>query len=336
MAAIAATVVALLGLLLGVLVLLFDSNEVLDGQDWRTPKGHDLGALMQEKQQDTKHSCSLTLGNGQRQTGDVCPWRQQRPRLEPPGAFRLIWWTMPIGIYESVRTNLGLRSYADLIRHIWHALTFDWRYGVRTGFLVPSADLDIPDSEKQRLRPQRYRATPPLSVSLSLSRLKERLGGLGGHTMVDYGSGAGRVMILGAEAGLGRVIGVELSPNLVRQSVDNLKRYSASSGTSCAFDALNEDASLYEPPSEATVFYFFKPFQEDVFRLVLNRIWTSVQRKPRTIWILLLQTYGRYDTSELHLVGSVAGVDTYSNCLCAHVESEAEARGRGPGRGRSP
>ena len=145
--------------------------------------------------------------------------------------------------------------------------------------------------------------------------------------MVDYGSGAGRVMILGAEAGLDRVIGVELSPNLVRQSIDNLNRYSASSGTSCAFNVLNEDASLYDPPSQATVFYFFKPFPEDVFRLVLNRIWLSVQRSPRTIWILLLQTYGRYDTSELHLVSSVAGVETYSNCLAARLKSDAELRG---------
>ena len=231
-------------------------------------------------------------------------------RIEPPGRFRLLRLLAP-GAWESVHENLGLRGYGDLARYMWAERSFDRRHGVHTEYLVPPEDLGFADADAQA-GASRYRATPPHCVAVSLARLSQRLGGLEGQTLVDYGCGAGRVMILGAGAGFGRVIGLELSPPLVAQARGNLGRYAARSARPFSWDVLMQDATLYVPPAEAGVFFFFNPFSPEFFERALNGIRRSVGAHPRTIWLLLFQTFA-YRVRGLDLVGSVTGVKTYTN-----------------------
>ena len=237
-------------------------------------------------------------------------------RIEPPGNFRLLQSLSP-SAFESVSENLGLRSYRDLARYLWAEWRFDRRYGVRTEYLVPTAELGFSDAALQS-GASRYRATPPHCVAVSLARLSEHLGGLGGHGMVDYGCGAGRVIILGAEAGLDRVTGLELSPPLVAQANDNLSRYRERSGSQCQFTVLEADATTYVPPAEMDIFYFFNPFSPDLFERTVDGIRTSVRAHPRPIYLLLFQTF-RYQVNGLDLIGSVTGVQTYSNAAAPEV-----------------
>lgn len=236
----------------------------------------------------------------------------ERILIERPGDFALLRRFVP-GAFETVHENLGLRGYGDLVRFLWAERMFDRRYGVRTEFLVPTEELDFADA-KAREGASRYRATPPYCVSTCLTRLSERLGDLGGQMMVDYGSGAGRVMILGAEAGIGRVTGLELSPSLAAQCKQNLDAYAARFGKDTEFEILEEDAARYVPPAEATIFYFFNPFSTVFFERALAGIRQSIGDEPRDFYLLLFQTF-RYQVKTLDLIGEVTGVKTYSNRL---------------------
>ena len=91
--------------------------------------------------------------------------------------------------------------------------------------------------------------------------------------MVDYGAGAGRILVLGAEAGVGRAIGLAYSPELVAQARDNLARYNARTGTQTAFEVLRTDATRYLPPTDAQLFYFFNPFTGAAFARALDHIY---------------------------------------------------------------
>lgn len=230
--------------------------------------------------------------------------------IEPHGSFRLLRLFSP-KTHESVTQNLGLRGYRDLARYVWAEQRFDRRYGVRTEFLIQSGKLDFADSAAQS-GSSRYRATPPFCVSESLAWLSRHLGGLENEIMIDYGSGAGRVMILGAEAGFGRVVGVEMSPHLNVQSRENLDRYRAKFHPNCAFEIEERDATTYVPPPDARVFYFFNPFTPEFFERALENIRASVAEHPRDIYLLLFQTFS-YSIEDLDLIGSVTGVGTWSN-----------------------
>ena len=149
-----------------------------------------------------------------------------RVRIEPPAqifARARAWWPW---LWRSFARDLGLRGFGDLVYHLWTDFRFDRRHGVRTNYLVAIEDLDFPDAGAQSTS-ARYRASPAFSVATSLQRLSERLGGLQDQVLIDYGCGAGRILIVAAEAGVSRTIGIELSPQLVAQCQQNADSYSA-------------------------------------------------------------------------------------------------------------
>ena len=232
--------------------------------------------------------------------------------VDPRGKFRLLG-LLSRSAQDSARENLGLRGYGDVIRHFWTEWTFDRRHGVRTEYLIAADALDIPDPEA-RSHAERYRATPPYCVATSLAHLSARLGSLGDRTLVDYGSGAGRVMIVAAEAGVGRVIGLELSPELARQCDANLERYRARRGERTSFEVRVADATAFVPPADATIFYFFHPFSAEFFERAMDNIRASVRANPRVIYLKLFQTF-RYTITDLDQIADVTGVQTYTNAL---------------------
>lgn len=233
-------------------------------------------------------------------------------KLEPHADFRLVK-LLSKQQHESVTENLGLRGYADLAKYLWDEWTFDRRFGVNTEFCIPPEQLQFDDKGVQK-QASRYRATPPYCVRMSLLRLSERLGGFEGHSLIDYGAGAGRVMLLAANAGVPKITGLELSPDLVREAKANLSKFSNAFGGDFEFDVLTADAAEFIPPKDATIFYFFNPFSGELFDKALQNIKKSVEQSPRVIWLLSFQS-SRYRYPGLELLGSVTGVSTYSNIL---------------------
>ena len=53
-------------------------------------------------------------------------------------------------------------------------------------------------------------------------------------------------------------------------------------------DFLFEDATKYQIPSDAQVFYFFNPFGEDVLQEVIDNIKLNVKANPRKVYCLYL------------------------------------------------
>ena len=165
----------------------------------------------------------------------------------------------------------ALRSYYRVL-NVWHESRFDDRYGVKTGFIVAADELafDVPDAQNRAVR---YRPTPPFTIMRDLRELR-RLSGLdfAKETFVDYGCGAGRVMIIAAESGFASAIGIELSPALVETCESNIARYTTTKKRDCNLVVLRQNAMTYEPPDDATVFFFFVPFDAEVYEAVMLRI----------------------------------------------------------------
>ena len=156
--------------------------------------------------------------------------------------FRLLRLTLPT-IHESVRHNLGPRNYRDLARHLLELTTFDLRFGVSTNGVIPAAELEFEDRCAQACA-VRYRAAPPFGIHTGIAALAPHLGSFEDVTFVDYGCGAGRVMVIAVEWGFGHVVGLELSPGLITRCRANLDRYTVQHRSITRFTKIREETAV--------------------------------------------------------------------------------------------
>ena len=104
------------------------------------------------------------------------------------------------------------------------------------------------------------------------------------------------------------------SPNLVVQCRDNLLKYREKTGSQANLEVLEADATKYVPPSDATVFYFFNPFQQPLLEQAIEGIRQSVREAPRMVYLMFFQIY-YFEPPSLDLIDEITGVKTFSNLL---------------------
>jgi hypothetical protein len=123
----------------------------------------------------------------------------------------------------------------------------------------------------------------------SLERLFARIDVKPGQdVLIDFGSGLGRVPIFAAQRPLKRSIGVELSQVLAARAVENAK--AALPKLACRqVEMVACDARAYVVPDDATLFYFFMPFDEPILAAVLDNIKASLDANPRAARIVYVK-----------------------------------------------
>lgn len=142
---------------------------------------------------------------------------------------------------------------------------------------VPSAGLGA--AGQNAVHAVEYAPTSALTLHLALSRLPESLND---HVFVDFGAGKGRVLLLAAERPFKAVTGVEFSPELHRQAVENIAQAGQEGRVNCVL----ADAATFDLPPEPCVLYFYNPFGEPVMRAVLDNIRQSHERLPRPMHLV--------------------------------------------------
>ena len=108
----------------------------------------------------------------------------------------------------------------------------------------------------------------------------------GGFTFIDLGCGKGKALLLAAQAGFPKVVGVDFEPELCRAARANLERYAG--GIPVEFEVLTQDAGLFEFPPEPTVLFLYNPFQEGVMRTVMANLERSLREHPRELSVIYM------------------------------------------------
>src|SRR3972149_3481647 len=105
------------------------------------------------------------------------------------------------------------------------------------------------------------------------------------NALFDIGCGAGRAMFVAAEAGIKNITGVEYSPKLVRMCQENIKNY-LHKHKYADLNVIELDAAQYLPPHNISIFFFAVPFKPEIYNKVIENIITSVNKHPRTVYVL--------------------------------------------------
>lgn len=105
--------------------------------------------------------------------------------------------------------------------------------------------------------------------------------------LIDYGCGKGRALFVAEQCGFTNLIGVDIAKELIDDANENKAIYKKKNLES-NINFLFEDATKYNIPDNAYVFYFFNPFGEEIMQLVINNIKESVKLNPRKIYCIYL------------------------------------------------
>ena len=100
-------------------------------------------------------------------------------------------------------------------------------------------------------------------------------------TFVDIGSGKGRTLLMAAELGFRRVIGVELLPELHQVALANI----AASGFSNV-ESVCVDGRDFEFPPEPLVVYLFNPLPAAALSQAMSNLQQSLKQQPRPVKII--------------------------------------------------
>jgi SAM-dependent methyltransferase len=133
-----------------------------------------------------------------------------------------------------------------------------------------------------------------------VNRVLDRLALEPDDVFIDIGCGTGRVLCLAARRRVRQVIGVDLSPEMVRTATANVETVR---GRVSAAEAVEADATEFNY-GETTCAYMFNPFEHTVLTRVLDKIKADRSGRPfRCAFVNLnevqRETFGAHDWLEL-------------------------------------
>jgi predicted RNA methylase len=122
------------------------------------------------------------------------------------------------------------------------------------------------------------RGSRPISY-LTLARLQRRWRLRMNDTLLDVGSGSGRVICYFASRGVGRVIGVEIDEDLVEMARAN----SVSLALEGKVDVVRVDALDFDIPSDVTAVFLYNPFAAETLERVVDNLVAAHARHGRRL-----------------------------------------------------
>ena len=130
--------------------------------------------------------------------------------------------------------------------------------------------------------------------------------------LVDFGCGKGRVLFYVNQRFRCKVCGIEIDPELYEIALDNRAYFNTRFRDSEKdIEILCGKAEEYAINKEDTIFYFFNPFEINIFEQVMERIMDSVKEYPRRIFVMMYYpkeeycNYMKWDNFSLYRIAKL-------------------------------
>ncbi len=159
---------------------------------------------------------------------------------------------------------------------------FDLRFGTDTAAVAYPWHLPSLEGEPMR-ETHAYEAVPAWLIREILESVPLRPNEF---AFVDMGAGKGRALLIASEYPFTRVVGVELSEELLRIADENVKKYRPASQKCSAFSLICLNAVDYPFGSEPLVLFLFNPFGRDTLHKILDRLEDSLRAHPREMFVV--------------------------------------------------
>ena len=166
--------------------------------------------------------------------------------------------------------------------HSWLDGRLDRRYGIDTCGL----EYDLVGLGASGEHQAHGHAYEPIQISVFGDIVQALPISPNGYCFIDFGSGKGRALILAAEAGFKRMIGIEFATALHVAAQHNIASYQQTRSDSAPIETHCQDAAKFAIPTCDAVLFFYNPFDDVVMRSVLTRIESSWRAHPRDLIVV--------------------------------------------------
>jgi hypothetical protein len=123
-------------------------------------------------------------------------------------------------------------------------------------------------------------------------------------------------LLLAAQCGFRRVIGVEFSAELCGIARQNMAAFKPRADCPVAIDVVEIDAAKFVIQPEHTVFYFFNPFNEVVLGKVMANLRVSLAASPRRIWLIYNTPLHRAVVAGTGIFTTISEFESQGNQFC--------------------
>jgi len=175
-------------------------------------------------------------------------------------------------------------GFISILKFIPYEIFYGFKFKVNTLFSVNHHELDV--SPKMKENSTEYFPTPYYIARKVFQIIKSDLVGC---EFVDFGCGAGRILMVLSGFGPKKIVGVEFSEILSKQAEDNLNTYFRENKKKFPdWEIVRGDALEYLISPLANVFFFYDPFNEKTMRKMVDKINLSILEYPRSIKVIYI------------------------------------------------
>lgn len=160
---------------------------------------------------------------------------------------------------------------------------WDARHGVETAADVALGKAGVADADVSRGNGL-YRVTWTDLVRRALAALD--IADHGRWTLVDYGSGKGKAMLMASDYPFAAIIGVEFAPGLHQTAVANCESYRSHRQRCRDLTPVLGDVLDYDPPAGPLVVFMCNPFDAATLSAVFDRWKARAQAGERDLRII--------------------------------------------------
>ncbi len=185
--------------------------------------------------------------------------------------------------------TLAVLNCAYQVRYLRHAPAgapridpLDEKYGTDTSGVREVGSLDVADCVSARsavrYQPSGWEAAQTAFSQLNIDYQE--------YSLIDFGSGKGRVLLVAAGFPFKDVIGIEFSTELHDIACRNVARLAPDAIRAGAVRSVRGDAATFELPNSDLVCYFYNPFGPPIISMVAQHLQEHYTRGGHRIIII--------------------------------------------------
>jgi SAM-dependent methyltransferase len=169
------------------------------------------------------------------------------------------------------------RGLVRTVRISAYELYYSRVFGGETGRVIPIAKLGLAQESARHAQPYFPSSFLFLHEIFSSAQINCKEA-----TFVDYGCGMGRVLLFASTLPFRKIVGVEISEPLCKIARANMHSYYQRTTQQLPeWSIVNADVREFDTPKDATVLYFYNPFDAAILDVALDQIQKSIRNHPR-------------------------------------------------------
>jgi len=174
--------------------------------------------------------------------------------------------------------SIKKRGLINTFQFVFYEYLFDIVHNVDTkGYM----DLDNMQTVSDKQYATKYQGSNYFILNKFFKKYKKDVDN---STIIDFGSGKGRILIMAMKYNVKKCIGVEFAKELITTSKLNIDKYKQNNNIKTEVELIFDSALNYEFNEKENILFFYNPFNETILGPILDKV-LKLKTDPMIVYI---------------------------------------------------